>query len=43
MKIIQAKDYKGMSRKVANIISAQVIIKNSASVEFEIGVAYFFF
>ena len=26
MKIIRAKDYKDMSRKAANIISAQVII-----------------
>ena len=27
MKIIRAKDYKDMSRKAANIISAQVIMK----------------
>ena len=27
MKIIEAKDYKDMSRKAANIISAQVIMK----------------
>ena len=27
MKIIKAKDYKDMSRKAANIISAQVIMK----------------
>ena len=27
MKIIKAKDYMDMSRKAANIISAQVIIK----------------
>ena len=27
MKIIRAKDYKDMSRKAANIISAQVILK----------------
>ena len=26
MKIIRAKDYKDMSRKAANIISAQVIL-----------------
>ena len=30
MKIIQAKDYYDMSRKAANIISAQVIMKNNA-------------
>ncbi len=30
MKIIKAKDYKDMSRKAANIISAQVIIKPDA-------------
>ena len=27
MKIIKAKDYEDMSRKAANIISAQVILK----------------
>ena len=27
MRIIRAKDYKDMSRKAANIISAQVILK----------------
>ena len=27
MKIIRAKDYQDMSRKAANIISAQVIMK----------------
>ena len=27
MKIIRAKDYNDMSRKAANIISAQVILK----------------
>ena len=27
MKIIRAKDYKDMSRKAANIISAQLIMK----------------
>ena len=27
MRIIKAKDYKDMSRKAANIISAQVIVK----------------
>jgi len=30
MKIIKAKDYRDMSRKAANIISAQVIMKNDA-------------
>ena len=28
MKIIEAKDYKDMSRKAANILSAQVIMKS---------------
>ena len=27
MRIIRAKDYKDMSRKAANIISAQIILK----------------
>jgi len=30
MKIIRAKDYRDMSRKTANIISAQVIMKGDA-------------
>ena len=30
MKIIRAKDYYDMSRKAANIISAQVIMKPTA-------------
>lgn len=30
MKIIKAKDYRDMSRKAANIISAQVIMKPDA-------------
>ncbi len=30
MRIIKAKDYKDMSRKAANVISAQVILKNNA-------------
>ena len=29
MKIIRAKDYNDMSRKAANIISAQVIMKRT--------------
>ena len=31
MKIIRAKDYKDMSRKAANIISAQVINHSTTS------------
>ncbi|MEI7884454.1 MAG: glucosamine-6-phosphate deaminase, partial [Clostridia bacterium] len=27
MKIVRAKDYEGMSRKAANLISAQIILK----------------
>ena len=30
MKIIRAKDYNDMSRKAANIISAQVILKSDS-------------
>ena len=32
MKIIRAKDYNDMSRKAANIISAQVILKPDSDV-----------
>ena len=34
MKIIRAKDYYDMSRKAANIISAQVIMKPSTQLGF---------
>ena len=30
LKIIRARDYKDMSRKAANIISAQIILKNDS-------------
>ena len=37
MKIIKAKDYDQMSRKAANIISAQVIMKPDCVLGLEIG------
>ena len=35
MKIYKAKDYKDMSRKAANIISAQVIMKPNCVLTFQ--------
>ena len=37
MRIIRAKDYKDMSRKAANIISAQVILKPDSVLGLAIG------
>ena len=40
MRIYQAEDYKAMSRRAANIISAQVIYKPDCVLGLEIGRAH---